>query len=338
MSASREVLRQKLLNASWKGDVSSCVTSELENLDQLLKISPTSFDDVGAILTSLEFGAYWNEEHQKLSRLLTVFTRDVPVDVHQSQTVTDSLHLGGFDAAGYVAAHAEEDSGDETESAQQSIETFNQALGEVRQQIAGLRDVINSQNPDYSTMDGAVACATAYRMAAGPLLNQFKIISARAKESKAFEEQTSSNLLNQDWTDAEAITQQTMITKLINRLGYERDVLRKSRGSVGWTKSEEGRTEVGKWGLNHARTVERLGELMTYPSTWATVQQGKPSLQISAAAADSATVRLLTKLKALNTANAELQDAELLRLLTKYAETTSLFTTVAAEFTRGGSA
>jgi hypothetical protein len=337
MSASREVLRQKFLDASWKAEVNSCVTSELDNLKQLLEAAPKSIDDVSEVLNSLELGGYWKDDHQSLSRLLAVFTRDVPVDV-PSQTVTDSLHLGGFDPAAYVEAHAEEDSGDEPESAQQSMETFKQTLGEVRKHIAGLRDVINSQYPDYSTMDDAVACATAYRMAAGPLLNQFKIISAKAKESQSFEQQSSSSFLNQDWTDAEATTQHTMITKLITRLGYEREILRKMRGSVGWAKSEEVRTEAGKWGVNHSKTVERLGELMTYPSIRVTNQsQQQQSLTGLAAGADDATVLLLKKLKALNTANAELHDAELLRLLTKYAERTSLFTAAAAESTQGGS-
>jgi hypothetical protein len=65
--------------------------------------------------------------------------------------------------------------------------------------------------------------------------------------------------------------------------------------------------------------------------------QQQQSLTGLAAGADDATVLLLKKLKALNTANAELHDAELLRLLTKYAERTSLFTAAAAESTQGGS-
>jgi hypothetical protein len=130
-----------------------------------------------------------------------------------------------------------------------------------------------------------------------------------------------------------------MITKLITRLGYEREVLRKMRGAVGWTDSEAGRTEAGNWGVNHTTTVERLGELMTYPTTGAKYRpQGQTSLTRLASDADDATVLLLKKLKALNTANSELHDAELLRLLTKYSETTSLFTDAVAESTQAGSA
>jgi hypothetical protein len=343
MSASREALRQNFLNRDWTQQVNSCVTSELDNLDQLLQASPKSIDDVSEVLTSLELGGYWRDDHQKLSQLLAVFTRDVPPqkkgEQDQRQTVTDSLEFGGFYPAGYVEAHAEVETDDDPEPAERSMDSFRQALEVVREQVTGLRNIMTSQSLSYSTLDDAVARATTYTLAAGPLLNHFEAISAKAKESESFEQGFSSSLLNQDWTDAKAITQQTMITKLITRLGYEREVLRKMRGSVGWTDSEAGRTEAGNWGVNHTTTVERLGELMTYPTTGAKYRpQGQTSLTRLASDADDATVLLLKKLKALNTANSELHDAELLRLLTKYSETTSLFTDAVAESTQAGSA